>query len=90
MESKAPKPVANGALDSAGAKPECPACLNLAYSKYTSFAPHLYSIKSGDFSPSPRARFRLAAFDDVEGAAVGGCSTCQILQRAISWPWRTR
>jgi len=89
METEAPEPVANDAPDTAGAKPECLACLNLAYSKYTSFAPHLYSIKSGDFSPSPRARFRLAAFDDVEGAAVGGCSTCRILQSAIRFFWNS-
>jgi hypothetical protein len=89
MECEAPTPIASSAPTSSAENLGCPACLNLDYGKYTSFAPHLYSIKSGDFSPSPRARFKLAAFGDVQGAAAGGCPTCQILQRAIDCFWNS-
>ncbi|KAK0613671.1 heterokaryon incompatibility protein-domain-containing protein [Immersiella caudata] len=89
MECIPPPPGPDNASASPSSGSACPACLDLDYAKYTSFAPHLFSIKSGDFSPSPRARFQLAAFANVRAQAAGGCPTCRILQRAIDLFWNT-
>ncbi|KAK0642919.1 heterokaryon incompatibility protein-domain-containing protein [Cercophora newfieldiana] len=90
MECDAPTLVAEDGRLAAISGSKCPACLNLDYSQYTSFAPHLYSIKSGDFSPPPRARFRLVAIDEVEGTAAGGCPPCRVLQHAIDFFWNSK